>query len=327
MGPAAGHDFESGLRPVFEGIEPSAPGVHVEVRVIVAPAVFVRNEGTAVLEIIGGDGRPFIRVGPRGVEGNVVSPDLYRTNAPVLGSPVPSGARSGARPRWIRIGSEPAWSWFEHRIRPLGAYPGAGWTIPARLGGRKVRLKGLWVLARRNGVFRTVVDGIRPAIDGVNVEALSDGPALLVQNTTGELLEITDARSRAFLRVGPAGVEQRKPGGSWTRMGTTPAWAWLEPRAGWDAEEPPADVAAARTVTPLRDWSVEGRIGGRSLAITGRVEWVPVAAHHVAGSGGRSLRGLFVVLAVSIALVVGTVFVVARRRRARRAASTTTKED
>jgi hypothetical protein len=112
-------------------------------------------------------------------------------------------------------------------------------------------------------------------------------------------------------------------------MGTTPAWAWLEPRAGWDAEDPPADASASSSVTALRDWSVKGSIGERSLAISGRVEWVPVAAHHVATSEGRSFRALFIALAVCIPLAVGTVLVVARRVRARRTASITpaTKED
>ena len=91
-GTASAHDFEPALRPVVVGVDPRAPGVTVEVRTIVAPALFVRNEGDAVLEVLGSDGRPFLRIGPRGVEGNLASPELYTSNAPVPGAPFPRRA-------------------------------------------------------------------------------------------------------------------------------------------------------------------------------------------------------------------------------------------
>jgi hypothetical protein len=296
VGPAAGHSFTRTLEPVLDRGVPSAPGVSVELRTIVAPALFVRNDGRRPLEVIGVDGRPFVRIGPRGVEANVASPDLYRSNAPVPGASVPAVAQPDARPVWVRVARKPAWSWFEHRLDPLSARASDTWAIPVRLGGRNLSFRGRWKSAVVRGVFRTVVEGTRPRIEGISVDALANGPALLVQNTTSELLEIADGKNRPFLRVGPAGVELRQPGGSWTKMGKTPAWAWLESRAAG----------------PRRDWSIDAKLGGQALTIFGHVEWVPVSAHHRASSPGPRRDGLVFVLA-STPLLLGALYAMSRR--------------
>jgi hypothetical protein len=295
VGPAAAHDFERGVKPMLEGVVPSVAGVSVELRTIVAPALYVRNTGRRPLEVIGSDGRPFVRLGPRGVEANVASPDLYWSNAPVPGAPVPSVARPRAAPIWVRVARQPAWSWFEHRLDAGRARVGETWTIPARLAGRSVGFRGRWVSAVVRGSFRTVVEGIRPRTAGVTVEALGDGPALLVQNSTGKLLEIAGERNEPFLRVGPRGVEVARPGGSWRTLGTAPAWAWLERRAG----------------APHRAWSIDAKLGGRPLSIFGRVEWRPVSAHHEARSQGSRV-GL-VLVAASAPLLLGALVLAVRR--------------
>lgn len=294
-GPAAAHDFERRLRPVVAGVTPSIPGVTVQVRTVVAPALEVRNRTPQTLELLGGDGLPFARLGPRGVEANVASPDLYRTNAPVAGTSVPALAKPRASPVWVRISPTPAWSWFEHRLDARAAQVGDSWAIPARLGDRNVRFTGRWESAIVRGVFLTVVDGTRPRVDGLSVEVLSGQPALLVQNTTGELLEVADAQGRPFVRIDPSGVRMRRSGGPWTRMGATPAWAWLERRAG----------------PPQREWSIEAKLGGRPIAILGHVEWNPIAAHH---KSDNSRLGL-VVLAVSAPLVLAALFFAFRLNR------------
>jgi hypothetical protein len=109
------------------------------------------------------------------------------------------------------------------------------------------------------------------------------------------VLEIADEENIPFLRVGPAGVEMRRPGGSWADMGAGPAWAWLERRAG----------------APHRDWSIQAKLGGRPLAIVGRVEWQPIAAHHDAGNSRLRL----VLVAASAPLLLGALILVARLRR------------
>jgi hypothetical protein len=291
-GSAAAHDFERRIQPVLEA---SVPGVTVQVRTNVAPVMEVRNRTPHTLELLGNDGRPFVRLGPRGVEANVASPDLYRSNAPVPGTAVPAIAKPHASPVWVRIAREPAWSWFEHRLDARAAQVGERWAIPARLGGRTIRFTGRWTSAVVRGAFRTVVDGTRPRIDGISVEALGGQPALLLQNTTGELLEVADARGRPFVRVGPAGVEMRQTGGAWTRMGATPAWAWLERRAA----------------PPRREWSIEAKLGGRPLAIFGHVEWRPVSAHH--DSDGSRLG--IILLAASAPLLLAALFFVFRLNR------------
>lgn len=319
--PAAAHGFERALEPVLDGVEPSVSGVTVEVRTVVAPALFVRNDGRRPLEVIGSDGRPFVRLGPRGVEANVSSPDLYRSNAPVAGAPIPTLAKPDASPIWVRVAREPAWSWFEHRIDPLRARAGDRWAIPARLGGRELRFTGRWKSAVVRGVFRTVVERIRPRAEGVSVEALDEGPALLVQNATGRLLELLDENDRPFLRVSRTGVELVQPGGSWARMGTTPAWAWLERRAGWESATPPARLRDAAEAVRLRGWSVRGRLDGRPLTISGRVEWLPVGAHHAPPAQSRS--GVLILVAASAPLVLGALILVTRRRPRRQAPSGT----
>jgi hypothetical protein len=314
VGAAAGHGSERVVEPVSAGLDPRASGVTVEVRTIFAPALFVRNDGDALLEVLGSDGRPFVRIGPRGTEGNVSSPELFTSNTPVPGAPVPGRARPGAQPVWLTLARAPAWSWFEHRLDPRSAQPGEQWTIPARVAGRPARIRGRWARVESRGFHRTVVEAIRPQPAGVSVTVLANGPVLLVRNTGRERLEIEDANGKPFLRVGPGGVDLRPAGSVWEKMGDTRAWAWFERRASGSGNDPPRGLGQATAVTPVRNWSVRARLGGRSLVISGRVEWVPVAAHHGAADDG-GLGAALLVVAVSAPLVVAALILVVRRGR------------
>jgi hypothetical protein len=110
-----------------------------------------------------------------------------------------------------------------------------------------------------------------------------------------------DEKSKPFLRVGPGGVQASQHGGSWTKLGTTPAWAWLERRAA----------------SPHRAWSIGAKLGGRSLTIFGRVEWRPISAHHEASSQGPRIA--LVLVAASAPLVLGALILAARHGSRREA--------
>ena len=136
---------------------PTLEGLDVRLVQGPVPAVYVRNDGSEVLEVLGSANEPFLRIGPRGVSANVMSPSYYSAGRLTI-ERVPIWADATARPRWKRISSQPVWAWLEYRaaVSPdmqrrdlLGATQRAihEWTSPMTLGGEPLELEGrvLWI--------------------------------------------------------------------------------------------------------------------------------------------------------------------------------------
>jgi len=297
-GPAVGHEEVPGVTNVLDGLVPPAPdGVTVQVTRSVADQMVVENTTSSDLEVLDSAGRPFLRIGPRGVEGDLASAEWARSNAPGGGLVRPDPPIAVAPSMWVQVSTEPTWGWFDHRLHRVAlATPpdvAAGdtvelerWQIPMRIGGRPLVARGRRLFSRPAGSFRheitsqiegveaSVLDGKVPAIF---LRAVGEAPDLTLLGIDGEL----------FVRLGPGGAEVNEASPTWALSarsrggfmpdgpigpGTQPRWrrensaaqlTWLEPRAVPDSEG--EDVA----------WSVPGRAGAESASLRGRSIWVP----------------------------------------------------
>jgi hypothetical protein len=277
--PVGAHEAEAGLLPRLLAVEPHVEGLDVEVGQVVAPTVTVRNATGSVVDVIGGDGTAFLRIGAEFVQANVASPDFFRSEGPSPAAAVPASAAAGAPPRFVTISSGGEWSWFEHRLSAAGRGP---WTVPLSVGGVEVAVRGDWRRADVTGSFTVVVDALEPSVDGLAVEALQGAvPGLFVENRTGRALEVPGPRGEPFLRIGPNVTERADGAGGWERVAASPRYGWTEPRIGWPAGEPlPRELRGADRARTARTWTLDLVLGDRPVAASGTLRWVPVAAHH-----------------------------------------------
>ncbi|MGH2793147.1 MAG: hypothetical protein ACRDKG_02480 [Actinomycetota bacterium] len=316
---ASAHETAPGSRLRIDRIEPAFPELEIRVRNVLAPTILVNNDTAETFEAVGSDGQPFLRLRDGGVEANVASPDWYRSESPTASGWIAPTARAGAKPRWVRIASGDEWAWFEHRIGAPGPAGETPWTIPARIGGRAIVIHGSWFRTQVRGSFRTLLDGVRPAVDeGIEVRILQGTqPAIFVNNATGKVLEIPGRRGEPFLRIGPAGAEQADPAGAYASLGTAPRWAWVEPRAGWSDEDPPENALRSTTTVVLGTWAIPASLDGSPIEIYGRVEWVPVAEHHAPqpAAGSNNKRWILIAVAATVTGAIVGIRTIRRRRQ------------
>jgi hypothetical protein len=183
--------------------------------------------------------------------------------------------------------------------------------------------------------YLSTLGSISPPIPGVTVRVVELGNKLQLTNRTNIDVVILGYDDEPYLRVGPRGLYEnlRSPATylNRTRAGTTPVpglamatgastpprWQrvsgshtaiWHDHRIHWMGTSPPLDVQrdadAFHTVIP--QWTVAFRYGTRTVAVHGRLDWVP---------GPSGWPWAPVVLAWFLAGVV-----VASSRRGRRAA-------
>ena len=334
--PAVGHEEVAGVTNVLDSVEPPPPaGVTVHVTRSIADQLVAQNSNPKDLEVLGDDGQPFLRIGPRGVTANFASADWHRSNAPEGAVTLPEEV--GGPARWVQVSADDSWGWFDHRLHrvalvvPPEVEPGRSvvlerWEVPMRVGDGAFVARGRRLFERPAGVFRhevvTQIPGTRATVLAGKVPALF----LTAPDTTG--LELVGHEGEPFARFGATGVEVNEasptwaltarsrgsfdPGGQvgagevprWRRERSSPELTWLEPRA-----RPTVDGED-------HEWSVPGRIGGDTHVLRGRSVWVPTEGSD-SGAGSWRLMALGLGLAVAmIPLGVG----VRRRRRAQRVA-------
>jgi hypothetical protein len=122
------------------------------------PAVFVENLTPDPVVILGQDGEPFARIGPKVSEVNGKSPTWAAIQQ--ASGKNPSGtADVAAAPDWQQVSDTPRWSWLEFRAAAPKADPPAAvvdrgktvtvkeWSIPYLIGNRRQTLDGVtrWV--------------------------------------------------------------------------------------------------------------------------------------------------------------------------------------
>jgi hypothetical protein len=140
-----------------------APADGLTIQVVsgrVVPAVFVKNLSPDPVVILGRDGEPFARIGPKGgvTEVNAKSPTWAEVQQ-ADGKDPSDPADSTAPPVWRQVADSPQWSWLEFRAAaPKTAPPAAivkrgktvtvkTWSIPYLIGDRRQTLDGItqWV--------------------------------------------------------------------------------------------------------------------------------------------------------------------------------------
>lgn len=285
---ARAHTGDPNIQTTVEGVVPSLPGVGFSVAESVAPALSAQNSSSQELEILGADGVPFLRLGPRGAEGNLNSTTFYQSAAPGGQAPVPARARNRlTAPSWVLLSRRAAWGWYEPRVPDIPSASDAvrsrstpttlaSWSIPLRYGGRPATVQGAVIYRPPGaGVTSSLTSPMHPA-PGVTVALLSGKlPDLLVSNAGPQTVAVMGEQGEPFARIGPTGVQVnvRSPiyAADVSARGGTP------PRIS-DPAAPPLyrRVSSGGTLDwfdpRLRRgprWTVPVRIGTRATAITG----------------------------------------------------------
>jgi hypothetical protein len=164
-GPASAHGV-GGLEPTnyrtnVTGIAPPVAGLHVTA-IDLGSKIELRNDTDHDVVVLGYQGEPYLRVGPRGTWQNTRSPAVFLNRSRIPTKEAPHGQYDAkAAPEWRKISAEPVAAWHDHRAHWMGSSdppavqrdPGhtheviAGWKIPIRDQGRKVVVTGdaLWV--------------------------------------------------------------------------------------------------------------------------------------------------------------------------------------
>ncbi len=124
--PASAHGVggiePSNYRTRVESVQPAVAGVTVRA-VDLGSRLELTNDGAVDVVVLGYDGEPYLRVGPRGVFENVRSPATYLNRTlrrDEASEPVPDTADPDAPPEWRRVDSGRTVRWHDHRAHWMG---------------------------------------------------------------------------------------------------------------------------------------------------------------------------------------------------------------
>ncbi|HKA93906.1 MAG TPA: hypothetical protein VKE97_08885 [Acidimicrobiia bacterium] len=161
--PAAAHGV-GGVQPSnFETtVNGTTPRVHgLTVRAVdLGNELELRNDSIAEALVLGYQGEPYLRIGPRGVFENRRSPATYLNRTRNGTTRVPADADPAAAPDWNRIGPGPVARWHDHRAHWMGTEDPPEvtrapdrrhvidhWSLPLRRGSQDITVTGtlVWV--------------------------------------------------------------------------------------------------------------------------------------------------------------------------------------
>lgn len=323
---AAAHETDPRVTTVVDSVAPALPaGVTVTTRIGIAEELVAENATPTPLEILGEDGRPFLRISTAGVEANLAERDWYRSNSAYDTATIPLAAYPGAAPRWRKVSTGSDWVWFDHRLHPdpittvdpTTTTRAGEWEIAVRYGGRRSLIRGHREVGPVLGVFSVTADA---APHGLAVTALAGRlPGLFLTDPAGLPVVVFGSDGKPFLRLGPHGAEVDEGSPSWAedlrsrgeqvplvasrprwrKLAATPTMSWLDPRLSYGAPAPPDPTRAA----DLRRWEVPMTVQGRAASLTGLIRWVPAESAVAASRDGGGARDVFVGAGVALLLV------------------------
>jgi hypothetical protein len=348
--PVAAHaGTADGSRPFITGVEPAVPG-------IAATAVFAgsweinlvvgSNQDVSALD---DGGRPFLRIGRRGVEADYGAPAWYLSAvAPNASGAVrlPDGIGPASPPDWRLLSSGRAWAWFDPRIAPD---PGAvtpqmikdavpvrlrDFSIPLQVEDRPAQIRGYLEFEPPRGRYvHQLLSPARPA-PGVEVGLLAGQavPTVTVRNDSADQLTVLGGDGEPFLRVGqdveanlasPTWVQVSRALGrtprtladatsppQWERISEGRLMSWADFRSRPPDAEPPLAVVRAGRAVEVRRWTIPLRLGGQSIAIQGATSFEPLP---VADHRPSQLRRIFGLAVVAVAVSAAVALVLRRR--------------
>ena len=160
-GPASAHGIggtdPTNYETTLTRVEPRVTGVSVEV-VDLGNGLRLTNDTDHDVLVLGYEGEPYLRIGPRGVFENRRSPATYLNRSRIPDAAVPRSADPDARPVWRQVSNGRVATWHDHRAHYMGADrppvvqddPGRRhvldrWTVELRDQERTIRVHGLLV--------------------------------------------------------------------------------------------------------------------------------------------------------------------------------------
>jgi len=156
--PASAHGL-GGLKPtnyetVLQSVTPHVAGLEVRA-VDLGTQIELTNRGPVEVVVLGYEGEPYLRVGPRGVFENTRSPATVLNRSSTLTGALPKSADAHASPVWKRISTSRTARWHDHRAhfmgtddppevarRPDARHVVDNIEIPLRVGGQSVAVRG-----------------------------------------------------------------------------------------------------------------------------------------------------------------------------------------
>ncbi len=178
--PASAHGL-GGLKPTnyetqLRSVTPPVPGLEIQF-VDLGTEVRLTNRTAHDVTVLGYDGEPYLRVGPRGVFENVRSPATYLNRSSTITGAPPKQADSKAAPEWKQIGSGDTVLWHDHRAHFMGTDdppevardPGNrhvidNFEIPMRTNGTPVVVRGRIVYVPPPSVWPWVIGALLLAV-------------------------------------------------------------------------------------------------------------------------------------------------------------------
>ena len=298
---AAAHETVGRERLRLDPLPKALEGVVVEVHTTLAPQLVVENKTTKTLEVLDRDGVPFLRIGPKGVEGNVGDAALYRTSSPLRSTHDGKHPAEDSAPRWRLLKAEPSWGWFDERLRAedlhgRGHGAVARWRVALRIDGRRVDVTGTIEPMNPRGSWQAVLTSAPEPAPGVHISLLPGRiPALFLESSGSEKVTVAGKAGEPFLAFAADGVEANLLSPSWRenalargetppeesdpaapprwqRISRSPRYGWIEFRAWPGSDEPPRARAARR----LR-WSIPVTVAEKPIVLEGQTVWKPSA--------------------------------------------------
>lgn len=155
---------------------PSIDGVSVRM-IDAGSQLELVNLGDDEVVVLDYDGQPYLRIGPDGVLENRNSPAAYLNQSSDASVTPPDGIGDGA-PVWLRVSGERSFRWHDHRAHWMGGDPPlvvarpdqlqtvAEWTVPLRVGDRRVEVTGVtdWVPAPPSAPWLLLLVALAAAI-------------------------------------------------------------------------------------------------------------------------------------------------------------------
>lgn len=301
-----------GTRPFITGLEPAVPGL--------AASVLFAGDWQVNLLAVGGDevsvlddtGRPFIRIGATGVDGDYGAPGWYQSAVMSNVSGIvrlPDGINAASPPDWRPVSRARAWAWYDQRVKgEAGAVTPSmiaeavpvrlrDFAIPLLVGGKPVAVKGYIEFEPPRGRYVHRLTSAPQAAPGVEVGLLGGQavPTITVRNDSKETVTVVGADGEPFLRIGET-VDANLASPTWTQVGRTlgrtpkvvadptapPQWerisegrlaSWADLRSRPPDSEP--QIATGEPIDVKR-WTIPLRIGDRPVELTGVTAFEPL---------------------------------------------------
>ena len=343
---AAAHEADPRIFTTIEAVVPALPDeVVVQAQAGIATQLVASNPTPTVLEVIGTEGRPFLRISSAGVLADVGGEEFFTTSNPNGGAP----STAGGPPRWVQISEGSSWGWYDHRLHPQAvrapadaqrAATLAEVAVPLRYGEQEVTVRGTvrfqpmlgsYVVSADPAPQSLTADVLPGRLPGIFLSAPPDRDVVVLGRDGEPFLRISDAgvevnvRSRTHVEDRQARGEQAGP------PSTTPdyelvapgerSYTWLDTRLRAPADLPAGEVLLAGEPTVVEEWEVPLEVDAQPARLTGDVTWVPEpdAAAQVASSAAPVERERLVWPYVlgSVVLVVGLAALALRRRTSR----------